>query len=317
MQNKRSLVINSTRIKSQKFNYIFNDNIERVWKFLKDFSRTFNIYQDLRSREIYTMGNSSFEVDSEFNFVWKNKAACYYKVFNVVDSPEKKLLHFKIFKKEKNLRIDYVFNLYDLTIEKSTLLVWDCIYEEPGVWKTPDQIEHNISGKMEIIKRFVNLLRTNVEDLKQTESILLNYSIKKVWKIVSNWKKFHKLVPCISSEIDFIGEPEAIGTIIILRWGHEGSHVLSFRLKVQEKKYDDSRKIYIFRLLCLEKSSDNPNHELLLTLTDVESTHTFIEFTHIFLKPIESRVIPELSIYKTRILKNLKLALNRIAHNSF
>lgn len=315
MQNKQSLGINSIRVKSTKFQYRFKDHIERVWKFLKDFSKTFKIYQDLRSQEIFTKGNSSFEVDSEFTFVWKNKDTCNFNVFNVVDSPEKKLLHFKIFKKEKDLRIEYILNLYEVTIDKSTLFVWDCIYEEPGVWKTSEEIEQAKSEKIEIIRRFVNLLRINVENLNQIESILLNHSIEKVWNIVSNWKKFHKLVPNISTEIDFIGKPEAIDSIIILKWGHEDSHV-SCRLKVQEKKYDASGKIYILRLLCLEKSSDNPNHEILLKLTNLDSTHTFIEFTHIFLKPIESRVIPELSIYKTRILKNLKHALNRFKHNS-
>ena len=97
-------------------------------------------------------------------------------------------------------------------MNESTHLIcdWNC-----GILMFYEEIEKINSDVKGILDSLAEHMVTSVEDLKQYESIIVNFPIERVWKIVSNWKIFHKLVPCISEEIEFRGNPEGVGGIII------------------------------------------------------------------------------------------------------
>lgn len=298
-------------VKNQKYNYKFKQGFNRVWNFMKDVTKTYEAVKDMRTQAIFTKGNSSYEKGAEFTFDFKNFFPLFFRVHEVIELPEYRKLHYKIDCRNTHKQFEYIYHFYNVSNEKCTLLVWDWIYEGEGALLSLKELEEIDKNRKEMMRKFENYLENNILDLSQHESIIVNFPIDRVWKIISNWSIFHKLVPVISDEIEFIGNPQVIGSIISLNWNKNPQKIASCKLKIKEAISYPQEKDYILKLICIQSSSNVPKHELVIKLASIEEKETFVEFMNYFLEPVNEKMIKKFSKYKIRLLKHFKYSLGK------
>jgi len=64
----------------------------------------------------------------------------------------------------------------------------------------------------------ITILKTNSENLFQTETICFNVNRKIIWEIITNWVVFKKHVDFIAEEVNYNGNNNEEGSELVLSW---------------------------------------------------------------------------------------------------
>jgi hypothetical protein len=128
-------------LKNQKLNKISKLDIDTVWNLLRDFKQIFEVFKEFRREAIFTRGNNSFEIGSEFHFTWKNLLTLYFRTIEIEDKTNYKKIIMRVYKSEPiNIIYDYIYSLHRITADNTTLLIWEWIYDGEGISINPFEI---------------------------------------------------------------------------------------------------------------------------------------------------------------------------------
>jgi hypothetical protein len=220
----------------------------------------------------------------------------------VIDTYHYKKINWRVHATNPELVYDYCYNLHLNTIDKTTLLVWDVIYVETV--SMPKKLRDSYDYvRKELLKRYDAHLKKNIDDLYQCESIIINAEREKIWNIITNWKKFQKIVPILADEISYEGDPLQINTHLILKWINKKMTCSLKVLEVNKKNLIDE---WDYVLECFDGTPKVPLQELHFKLIDLTNKSTFVQFQHIFKETLKYDLIESVGKDKKHILSSLK-----------
>jgi hypothetical protein len=310
-------------VKRHKVNYLFKYEINYLWDFLKDTKKTFEAEKGVRTEAVFTKGSESYEVNSEFNFrCVMNSVDLFFKVIDVRDTPEYKRLHLKVYCKELNLNYGFSYHLYKVTLENRTLLNWEYIFEgNKGIQIPKTQVSKMEEDKKFILRKIKKFLSSYTQSENKTftqlESIVIEYPAQDIFKIISDWKIFQRIVPKICDELEYSldsggveDNPRVPGTRLILKWFKKKKSTCE--LKVTKSEYDETKKEYQYTLISVGGDPKIPDQKINFKIYECEN-FTYIQFRHFYKEPLSSFVEEKVSKYKKHILKNLKRRLDVLA----
>lgn len=309
MSNKS--ILNHTNIEAtHKIFYVFKHNIIRVWDLISDAYNMAKCISEISSLK-FTKGSSSRHVGDEFNFKWKNMVTLYFRVEEVIDEENFKLTHVKMLKSEpsKGLTYDYICKFYRVTLDKNTLFSWEYIYPLKQFMEiSPRQREFLKMEKKSLIPKLKDYLNKNIENLFQSESIIIKSNVKKLWHVISNWNYFRIVVPQLCDECTYDGDPNQVGSSILLKWESNNKQC---KMKINKFSFDEENEIYEYSLIS-EEDSKIPKQEHFFKLVTIAKDQTLLIFKHIFLEPVNSNTIEQVSLYKQNILEKVKHSVKEI-----
>lgn len=295
-------------VKSQKLSHRFEYDIDRVWNFIKNVKRTQEAFSDVRSEPEFTKGSESYEVGSEYSFVWRNYLRLNFIVLGIIDEKDFKQQHLKIEVDITNVRYDFIYNFYRLTSDNSTLMKWEWIFEgEKGIKLTPKHIDAVMADRKFMIERFDKYLKESAVDLIQTESDLIPCEFKYLWKIITNWSIFKKIVPDICDECSYNDDPLKVGTILTIK---KDNYICMLRVTKSEMNKEKGEADY--RLISIDSKPKQPQQEICFKITEINEINCLLIFKHVYHESIKADQLRMGSKMKKKILKKLRKVVLKI-----
>ena len=188
------------------------------------------------------------------------------------------------------------YKFYWISTEKRTLFCYEIKFENTRSFTLAElNLDHN--EKTELMKNWVKYFKTNCVELTQTESIILNSHIDNVWSIVTDFKKFHKIVPILADSVEVEDK--------IIKFHHNDKICVYVNIKC-EKNINNG--LYVLRLV---NNDSKIEVDLLFKLIFISLKKCLIIFTHKFDKEISFEKLKFLSTKKRNILKYLKKVCDR------
>ena len=144
------------------------------------------------------------------------------------------------------------------------------------------------------------------EKFKQSESIVIEYPPKEVFKILSDWREFQKLVPKICDEVEYVGKASEIGSNLTMNWTNKKK--AKCQLKETKCAFNEESNEYEYSLVSIQAEPKVPDQEVHFKVLEIEK-FSYLQFLHLYSEPMPAEVEVKISKYKKQILVSLKKAL--------
>lgn len=284
--------------------YVFKDKISRVYPVITQMEKYHNLISDLISPVVMLKGEKSWDLGSEFEFMWYGYAKLSCTCTEVINTEHYKRFAWKVNAEIADLEYDYSESFYSNTSDNSTLFVWEWENEQPEKCPMTNlMIEGFKSIRYEMIKRWEKYLSTSLDDLYQFESIIIHSKIKEIFDIVSNWTVLQPIAPSIADQVEYEGDPLVIGTKFKISF--LAKKMVCF-LKVIQNETNENCNEWKYYLECYDGKPKVPLQEIHFNIIKISETCCYLSFKHIFKSPIKVEIIESLSEGKRDILSKIK-----------
>jgi hypothetical protein len=290
--------------------WVYNHTMNRTWEIFKDLTKTDSIVSDLRPPIQFSKGHNTYDIGNEFIVKWMG-GVLMFKCIELIEEDFYKKISWEVKPEEfPELGYKYIYHLYKNTVEASVVLVWEILLNNPEKFiLTKNEEELATLLRQNLCQRWENFLKKSVIGLKQMESIIVSQQRERVWEVVSNWRKFQKIVPSLSDDVAFLEEESEsnneVGRLIELKWP---TKKMKCNLKIIES--DTSQQdCWKFCLECYEGIPIIPLQDIEFQLIELKGGKTFISFFHIFKEPLKLELINTISKDKKIMLLCLKKSL--------
>lgn len=284
--------------------YSYNDSIKRVWDVFKDFDKCNADFADMRTKCEFIVGNNTFEVNNEFKMTWKDSSELIFKCINVVDEEFHKKIAWRVHVPDYEVYYTHIYIIHSNTIEKNSILIWDIIYDQPEKLPfTKDTLINMHKILLESCKRYEIILKKNLDNLNQTESVIINKEKEKIWRLITNWKEFVQIVPAVADEVELEGDPQQINSVVRLKFT---TRDVECKLKVISINNNPQDEKWEYNLECVDGKPRVPKQILSFNLMDISDNMTFISFKHEFKQMVKYELMQSISNEKKKILSGLK-----------
>jgi len=287
--------------------YVYKHNIEKVWELFKDINRFPEFHNNAKTHIKFLKGNNSYEVGNIFvmKFAFIDVV---YEVVNVTNQEEFKQFQWKCCKSvPTNVNYDYKIYLYRTTADDSTLLNLELDFEKEW-YLTHDQKEEIDRERRRYLVNVDKYLSKCVKEQYQYESIIIKTSREKLWGIVTNWVEFRALVPLISDDVIYDGDPLVKDTKLTLKWLKKGAEC---HLRVKIVSCNDNDDIWTYMMECYDGSPKPPPQNIVFIISKMSEEDVFLEFKHEFLETINQGIMQSMSQDKQKILLELRKQLEK------
>lgn len=283
--------------------YVFNYSIERIWDTITNIETHASFYKDWLEYLIPIKGKSYKELGTTIEFCWKGRFTVELIVKEVVDTPYYKRVQLYSQKIDPlDFKYSITYHMHWNTLEKTTLFIHELKFDDEQAM-TNINAELNYKDKMTLFKYIDEYLGRSTKDLKQSESIIIDRKMEKVWKIITNWNLLRKYVPSFADTVVYEGDPLDIGTKMhVYKKGVE-NHLLVVKSEVSEEKCE-----YVLR--CFKGVPNAPKQDIQFLLAKAGNM-TFLVFNQNFLQPIKHNMLNDMTKDKKFILMELKNKLER------
>lgn len=195
--------------------YLFKDRIDRIWSIFTTKETFINIFGGEMDSFQYKKGKEFIE-GTEFCYRWKDMLYIDMKIEKIIDNENQKMIRFyghKVFPIDMKFRV--AFHFFWNTVEEYTYYIHEVICEDPESLLIYNH-QNNEEERLIICKRVEKILFENFHSLNQTESILINLSLTKIWNIITDWRIFKLFVPNITEDVEYFGDPRIENTEMII-----------------------------------------------------------------------------------------------------
>jgi hypothetical protein len=287
--------------------YIFNHGIERVWKILSDKKKTDHLMNHSGCIRI-VKGNNTYEVGNEFEQYWIGNCLLHWKCMETENTELYKKITYRIDLDPYGDSYFVIYNLYQNTFDKSTLLKWETLMTEERFLAGEEKKQYIDKAKIEYLDFQRKYLDNNFEDLNQYESIMINANAKKVWDIIADWRILCKICTKAAEECEIDGDPGVVGTTIKLIWKKWKKFICY--LKVIKIEKHETKWEYCVELI--QSDAKTPKQEAIWTVVPLDNMDScFLSWDHQFKEKYDISYTEKLKIQKQDILKILKSHLEK------
>ena len=285
-------------LKFQNFEKIFQMDIDYVWDFLKDVKKTYEVLHEFRTEAIFIKGNNSYELGNEFHFIWKKFLKLFFRTELIINTCNYKKLIFRVFKAEPiNVNYNFIYTLYRISNNSSTLLLWEWVYDGEGLFINLKEQDLLRCERKRMLELFEGYLKQNFNFI-QSESTQINCIATKLWKIITNFDYFIRIAPSLADSVEIDGDYMKPNSIIKIRIRKK-----YYNLNVIKAEYN-KEGIYYYTLSC--RDDNIPKQEIRFEISNITENCCFIIYNHLFTEYIDFKLIEKIAKRKKETLKSLK-----------
>jgi hypothetical protein len=275
--------------------YTFNDTIDRVFHIITNVDLHRQYMVNYVDKMELTKGTSLAELDAEVSFTWCKTLNLEMKVIAVTNTDSYKRIKLRLLNMTGYMDFDVIHSLYNDSISGATLYVKETVIRIPNKPPSKEEIEEYRKQHLDIFAKMKDCLKMTTVNLEQTESIIVDVSRELLWKCITDWRVFAKLVPGLANEVVYRGDPRSVGSLMFIK-----TDSLQCNLRVIK-----SEKLE-FVLESFASQPVSPLQELIFNFYEIDENKTYLCFKHKFKEAIEFKYFKNLVENKKQILLNLK-----------
>jgi len=289
-------------------NFTINDRIAKVYTTIVDLANIQPYFNEFMTGMEFQKGTDTFELDNEFTMMWLYSTKIKFECINVIDMEFFKKITWRITSSDYNLTFENSFSFYDNTIGGSTLFVWELICSNEVFLSNQKVLDLFECIKKNALKKWKEALEKSSKDKIQYESIMISCPMKSIWKILTNWKILHKIVPFFADEIEYTGDPLQIGTVMKMSSQSKNAEIIMEVNKVTTTNPSE----WEYEMQLKESQPKMPKYNIKFTVIEVNSEYTFVIFQHIYKEYIKNETLESLGKDKQKILNELKRQIKKL-----
>ena len=293
LKNKESILFSTS--------LIYEQNINKLWLFLRDIRNEINIIEYLENLE-YIEGDNSWTKGNICSFTWIGLSNFYYQCLKSKIDRNKKMLKWQI--KGISITIYKTLVLYRITNNNKTLVKSTI---------TQANTDNEIVDLLPTKKYYLNLeykrlikksdyLNKKIEDIISYESCIINKNYLEVWKYIFDFKKLNSIVPIFGENIEYNDSELRIGSF--LKFFSNSSKNIVY-MQIIEINTPKKRNFLRVKLKSIGTKINNMAKVIEFKIVKIDNKAQF-SIMHLFQNDIEKEFLKKFQINKKEIIKKLK-----------
>lgn len=284
--------------------FIFNERIDRVWNIIKDLTQYGKYYPNFTDSGKLVKGRKSYEVGGETSILWVGMTRLRFICNGGLEKEDYKFVNWHIDFAGK-FYYDSTYKLFRNTAENSTLFDWklDFNLDEDTKLLMLDVLDASNIARFNCVANTKEVLSHNLDQLDQTESIIIANSQQCIWDIVTDLQKLSLASPGFADKVDYKNKNAKLSYDNFIKLTYEKKNMVTYLSVIGQ---DQNPNIYVFRLKIIESQPKVPSQEIVFRLVKITTGSTFVCFTHEFNEHLPVNVIESMSPEKIKILNDLK-----------
>ena len=280
---------------------IFNENIDKLWLYLKDLSAESKNVDFLDNFKILK-GKNTWTVGNKFSIYWIGVSNVEFICVSTSSSRMKKMLKWKCI---CDIGISYykTMILYRISSDNRTLVKINITRCEKN--KSIDigpQLQYYMDLQFNILEHQSNYLQKLKKEKHLYQSFTINKNYYKIWNFIINLKNILNLFPEIMTNIEYNGQIDEIGTFIKF-YHYKRKKNIFFR--VVEFLNPNKRNTYKIRYETIGTENKNFPKIIEIQVNIISQIKTFVSILYSFESETKDEVINCFDI-------NLKNLINKI-----
>jgi len=282
--------------------FFFEDSIDRVFGYLKDFKKTDSLFEDIRSATEITKGINTFEPGNLFHYS-VNNVKINFEVLEFNEQENIKSIKWHVSVEGTDIDYDYEYILHKCTIGGDLILEWNLIFKET----TKIESDMVLKDLNECMLRIKKKLKTDLTDYYVCDAQVLKSDRTFIKNLILslNTLKNHQ---CFFGKLKFYGDPKEVGCKMVAELPLLGIEV---KYNVEVADFDENHFQWTYSLK--SKSSSNPNtpsntyiKEIIFTIIKISKDKTFVEVKHTFNQLVSKEKLILIKEEEGNFLKELK-----------
>lgn len=282
--------------------HYFNSSIKQVWDMLKDINKTNAIanYIFPASPVKFIKGNHTYELGSEFSFIFKNSLTFYFTCTEIMESESYNKITWRVFKTEpETILYDISYNLHIKSENECVLIMFmKCEYNDNI--DLGDQVV-TLQERHLIYEELDHAVSAQNNSKIQIESIIVKSPVLKIFNFITNLKKFQKNIPIICDKVECQDEIKEKSQFYF-KWYKRVQ--LEVELFVKKLYANDESSIFIYE--SMNKNPAIPSQEVIWKVYKINESNSLVVFKHRFEEDIKKKLLENIAKNKRKILQNIK-----------
>lgn len=286
-------------MKTLKNFYFFEDSIDRVFMYLRDFKKTDSLFEDIRSATEITKGSNTFEVGNSFHY-FVNSMKIEFQVLETIEEEKMRQIKWNVQVAESKLNYDYEYILHKCTVGGDLILEWNlCIKENADI-----DAEIVIKDLNECMSRIKKKLKNDLTDYYLSEALVINCEREKIKNYIVKLDQL-KSSSTLFGKVKYSSDSQKIGTKVTFEIPFVGMEI---KFIVEEADFNENLHEWKYSLKSKINQSGSLSYlnEIIFTIIKVSSTKTFIEVKHTFNSQVSRDKINGIREDQNLFLKELK-----------
>ena len=253
--------------------YIFECNIDIVFDYIKDFTKTDNLFKLLRSNTEITKGCNTYTVGSNF-FYTVSGSKIEFQTEEMQDEDSFKSIKWRV--QTSELNYTYLYNIYYCIISNETVLEWILELSE---LKSDFNKEAMIQDQNEIMKQIKEFIIQDKAFFTVSSSMIIRTDRLSVLKHVLSLDNL-KNSPLYFGKIKYSGDSSKPGSKIIFQMPLLG---IEYKMTVNKIDVNEKNKRWIYSLkLSSEDGNKLPFYvkELIFCIYMIHNKKILLEVKH-------------------------------------
>lgn len=279
---------------------IFEQNIDALWLFLKDFNNTIKI-MDFFENLKFIKGNNTWSEGNIFWFNWIGLTHLEGKCICAKSNSNKKMI---IWKAKGDIGINFykTICLYRITKDNKTLVksIISRTEEKNELIDFSGSRNYYLNTEFNILENTSKFLNNMKKDIISYESCIININYLKVWEFIIDLKKLCDIAPKIGSQIEYSGEKLKVGSF--LKYYIKSMEKTVF-YKIVGVEMPKKGKIWIHKLEAIGVNSKNIPIYIENKITFLDENKTQLSLLHKFSCDTDKKFLEYFSINKKEIMK--------------
>ena len=279
---------------------IFEQNIDRIWLYLKDFNyfiKVIDFFENLK----FIKGNNTWNEGNIFSFDWIGLTHFEIKCIYIKTNSNKKII---IWKAKGNIGINFYQTLCLYRITESNKALVKFI-----ISRTEHQNElidfsgsknYYLNTVFNILENTSKFLNNIIKDTISYESCIINVNYFKVWEFIIDLKKLSEIVPTIGSKIEYSGEKLKVGSF--LKFYNDTIDKIVF-FKITKVEMPKKIKNWKYKLDSIGVNIKNLPIFIEIKVTIIDENKTQLSVLHKFSFDTDQKFIKFFSINKKEIME--------------
>lgn len=284
--------------------YFFEDTIERVFSYLKDFKKTDSLFEDIRSATEITKGINTFEKGNLFHYT-VNGVKIEFEVLDYFEEEKLKSVKWNVKVEGTDVSYDYEYILHKCTIGGDIILEWNLLFKE----NTKIESDLVIKDLNECMQRIKKKLKTDLTDYYLAEAAIIRADRNNILKAILDFNNF-KFPNAMLGKVKYVGDSSQVGSKVIFELPFVG---IEMKFVVDVAEFNENSFEWVYALKSKPSYNGYPSYtkEIIFTIIKISSNKNFLEVKNTFNQQVSRDKINKIKDEQANILKNIKSFLNQ------
>lgn len=290
--------------------YEYEENIDRVWFWIRDIKLLNLINPDRISPIVITKGIDTWTEDNEFEGTLNNISKYKAKVLKNESLPFSKSAKWELYLIDMDQVVTQTISLFKVTENDSTVLLarlelFPSTHEKR---MTNEQLMSHTNNIAEVFRIVEKILKESSINLFQYEGGVIKAPMKAIWDFVTDPNSITQIAKKITIVVESNGGLHVGGTIKVTHI-NDNSYYLATITKLDNRQGSNK---WVIGLEVFEGKPKIPFQEISMNLTKINSNESHLSVFHEFREPATPEVIQLISTNKKLLLFALKEVMENI-----